>query len=89
MALTLRSLLLQIHAAVVDHQAGPFHETAGNSTLCSFSSWERHRASGDVMKLSESQTHALLINPQLLAAGWKLSEGRRFPSPIAWGRGQG
>ena len=26
------------------------------------------------MELTESQTRSLLINPQLLAAGWKLSD---------------
>jgi type I restriction enzyme R subunit len=36
------------------------------------------------MELSESQTRALLINPQLLAAGWKLSDRTqvRFEVPV-------
>jgi len=37
------------------------------------------------MELSESQTCSLLINPQLLAAGWKLSDRTqvRFEVPVA------
>ena len=36
------------------------------------------------MELSESQTRSLLINPQLLAAGWKLSDRTqvRFEVPV-------
>ena len=36
------------------------------------------------MELNESQTRALLINPQLLAAGWKLSDRTqvRFEVPV-------
>ena len=37
------------------------------------------------MELNESQTRAVLINPQLLAAGWKLSDRTqvRFEVPVA------